>query len=72
MTDRLWQALRAFGGFWYRFVIGDDWVGAAGVAVLLGGTWLLLRGGVRAYWFGPVAVVATASLVVARGLRSRA
>ena len=25
--------LRSFGGFWYDFVIGDDWRGAAVVAV---------------------------------------
>ena len=29
--------LRAFGAFWYDFVIGDDWLVAAGVVAALAG-----------------------------------
>jgi hypothetical protein len=66
----LWKAVKAFGRFWYGFIIGDDWAGAAGVVVLIAGTWLLLDVvDVRAFWFGPVAIGATAVIVVARGLR---
>ena len=72
MMSWTWRALKAFGGFWYGFIIGDDWVGAAGVAVLIGGTWLLLHSGVPAFWFGPAAIGATAVLVVVRGLRRTA
>lgn len=61
--------LRSFGNFWYQFVIGDDWMGAAGVAVLIGGSWLLLHWNVPAWWFGPVVIVTTAVVVVRRGLR---
>lgn len=61
--------LRAFGMFWYRFVIGDDWMGAAGVLILVGGSWLLLRSNIPAWWFGPVVIVITATTLVARGLR---
>ncbi len=68
----IWKALKAFGGFWYGFIIGDDWAGAAGVAVLIAGTWLLLRFGVRAFWFGPVVIGGTAVVVVVRGLRRSA
>ena len=30
------SAVRAFGRFWYEFIVGDDWRIAAGVAVVLG------------------------------------
>jgi hypothetical protein len=48
--------LRAFGAFWYDFVIGDDWVVAAGIVVGLAGTYLLSRAGITAWWLLPVAV----------------
>jgi hypothetical protein len=56
--------LRAFGAFWYDFVIGDDWLLAAGVVVGLGGTDLLSRAHVAAWWLLPavVAVLLPASL----------
>jgi hypothetical protein len=56
--------LRAFGAFWYDFVIGDDWLLAAGVVVGLGGTYLLSRAHVAAWWLLPavVAVLLPASL----------
>jgi uncharacterized membrane protein HdeD (DUF308 family) len=56
--------LRAFGAFWYDFVIGDDWVIAAGIVAALLGTWLLTRAGVAGWWLLPlfVAVLLPASL----------
>ena len=30
--------LKRFLAFWYDFIVGDDWVVAAGVVVLLAGT----------------------------------
>ncbi|HET9077340.1 MAG TPA: hypothetical protein VFN68_10430 [Acidimicrobiales bacterium] len=68
----LWKLIRGFFGFWYDFVIGDDWAGAAGVAVLIGGSWLLLHFGVAAFWFGPVSIVATSVLLVSRRVRRSA
>ncbi len=35
--------VRAFGRFWFDFVIGDDWRIAAGVAAVLGVGALLVR-----------------------------
>ena len=67
--SRMGRIVRGFFGFWYSFVIGDDWLGAAGVAVLIGGTWLLLHFGVAAFWFGPLAIAVTATALVARALR---
>jgi hypothetical protein len=49
--------LRSFGRFWWSFVVGDDWVVAAAVAVALGATALLAQHGVNAWWLLPVAVV---------------
>ena len=49
--------LRAFGAFWYDFVIGDDWVVAAGVVLGLAGTYGLHLAGVTAWWLLPVLLV---------------
>jgi hypothetical protein len=42
--------------FWYDFVVGDDWVIAAGVAIAIGATGLLVQRGLNAWWVMPVAV----------------
>lgn len=49
--------LRGFGGFWYGFIIGDDWTVAATVAVALVVTWLLHLAGIAAWWLLPLAAV---------------
>jgi hypothetical protein len=49
------RALRAFGRFWYDFVIGDDWKLAAVVAtVLLAGAALVAAGAVPHWAVGPL------------------
>ena len=48
--------LRAFGRFWWNFVVGDDTRLAAGVAVSIAATWLLAHEGVDAWWLLPPAV----------------
>ena len=48
--------IRAFGHFWWDFVVGDDWRVAAGLAAGLGLTWLLERREVSAWWLLPVTV----------------
>jgi hypothetical protein len=51
--------LRSVGAFWYDFVIGDDWRGAAVVAVAIAVTALLTRAaGVNAWWLLPASVAA--------------
>lgn len=52
------RRLKAFGRFWYDFVVGDDWRVAAGVVVAMGATALLSQGDASAWWLMPVAVVA--------------
>ena len=32
------NAVASFGRFWWNFIVGDDWLAAAGVAVALGVT----------------------------------
>jgi hypothetical protein len=49
--------VRAFGRFWWDFIVGDDWRVAAGIAVALLLTWLLVRAGANPWWLLPLAVV---------------
>ena len=52
--------IAAFGRFWWDFVVGDDWVAAAGVIA-----GLALTAALAAWWVLPIAVaiVLTLSLV---------
>jgi hypothetical protein len=59
------RALRRFGRFWYEFLIGDDWLAAAGVALALVGTGLLADGH-DPWWLLPVAVAAVLVFSVRR------
>ena len=56
--------VRAFGRFWWDFIVGDDWVVAAAVAVGLAVTVILTGLGVDAWWLlpGVVAVALAGSL----------
>jgi hypothetical protein len=49
--------LRAFARFWWNFVIGDDWLSAAGVGLGLAATAGLASDGVAAWWLLPLAVL---------------
>jgi uncharacterized membrane protein len=48
--------LKAFGAFWYDFVIGDDWRVAAGVVLAFLATWAVSRV-TGAWWVTPVVIV---------------
>jgi hypothetical protein len=48
--------VRSFALFWWDFVVGDDWLVAAGVAVALGLTYVLAHNGVNVWWLLPLAV----------------
>jgi F0F1-type ATP synthase assembly protein I len=51
--------IKAFGAFWYDFVIGDDWRAAALVVAGLALTAILTHvAGVNAWWLLPVFVFA--------------
>jgi hypothetical protein len=63
------RALKAFGAFWYDFVVGDDWRIFAGVVAALGVTAALAHAGVPAWWFLPVAAVTLPGWSLARAVR---
>jgi hypothetical protein len=61
-----------FFRFWYEFIVGDDWLVAAGVVLALAVTWLLAHNGVAAWWVMPAAVVALLVTSLWRATRTRA
>jgi hypothetical protein len=66
MTARL----KAFGLFWYDFVIGDDWSVAAGVVIALALTAVISRTSAPAWWILPVVVVVLLPVSVWREIRA--
>ena len=64
------KPLKAFGRFWWDFVIGDDWVVAVLIAVAIGATAALAHSGVNAWWLMPIAVVLVLWLSLRRAIRS--
>jgi hypothetical protein len=60
--------LRAFGAFWYDFVIGDDWVIAAGVVIGLAATYGLHQARVTAWWLLPVLLVVLLPVSLGRAI----
>jgi hypothetical protein len=60
------RRVRAFGLFWWDFVVGDDWRSAAGVVLAVGVTAALVAAGVNAWWLMPAAVVAVLWLSLSR------
>jgi hypothetical protein len=63
--------LRAFAAFWYDFVIGDDWLVAAGVVISLALTYGLSRTAVPAWWLVPLFLVLLLPLSLWRAVRQR-
>ena len=57
--------VRAFGRFWWDFIVGDDWVVAAAVGLGLVLTGILTGLGVNAWWLLPIVV----ALALASSLR---
>jgi hypothetical protein len=49
--------LRGFGRFWYDFIVGDDWIVAAWVVVVIASTAIMARR-LDVWPFVPVAVAA--------------
>ncbi len=62
--------LRAFGLFWYRFLIGDDWIGALIIACGLAATFITLNElRVNAYWLLPLVLLVSVTLSLYRRVR---
>jgi hypothetical protein len=64
------RRIRAFGLFWWDFVVGDDWLTAAGVVLAIGATAALVAGGVDAWWLVPAAVAALLWVSLRRAART--
>lgn len=62
--------IRSFGRFWWNFIVGDDWRVAAGIAVALGLTVLLVDHDVNAWWLIPAAVGVVLAGSLARSIRA--
>lgn len=61
------RRLKAFGAFWYDFVIGDDWRAAALTLAGLALTAVVTKAaGVNAWWLLPVFVFAALAWSVHR------
>lgn len=63
--------LRAFGAFWYDFIVGDDWRVALAVLAALIATYGVARTSVPAWWILPVALVLVLPLSLWRVTRSK-
>ena len=63
--------LRSFGAFWYDFVIGDDWLVAAGVVIALAITYAVSRTSVPAWWLLPLALALLLPVSLWRATRKR-
>jgi hypothetical protein len=57
--------LAAFGRFWWDFIVGDDWVSAAGVAIGLG-----ITAALEAWWVLPIVVAFVLTLSLVRATRA--
>jgi hypothetical protein len=64
--------LRGFGAFWWDFIVGDDWLVAAGVVAALIVTAVLASAGLPAWWFLPAAVLLLLGVSLRRGIREAA
>jgi len=64
--------VRAFGRFWWDFVIGDDWIVAAAIAAGLALTGILTGLGVDAWWLLPVVVAVALAGSLRRATRAPA
>ena len=53
----------------WDFVVGDDWVTAAGVVVAIAATAVIASSGAAAWWVMPVAVLVLLVQSVGRALR---
>jgi hypothetical protein len=62
--------VKRFASFWWDFLVGDDWLVAAGIAVAFGLTALLAATSVPAWWLLPLAVAVVLWLSLKRAARS--
>jgi hypothetical protein len=61
--------VKRFASFWWDFLVGDDWLVPAGIAVAFGLTALLAATSVPAWWLLPLAVAVVLWLSLRRAAR---
>jgi hypothetical protein len=61
--------LKAFGAFWYDFVIGDDWRVAIGVVLALALTRVLSGSHTYVWWIVPAAIMVLLPYSLWRAIR---
>ncbi len=69
--SRLARGVRSFGAFWWDFIVGDDWVIAAGVVLALAATVVVARTDVAAWWLLPVVTATMLAVSLHRATRRR-
>jgi hypothetical protein len=60
------KPVRAFGRFWWDFVIGDDWRLAFAAALALTLTALVAHTDLAAWWIAPVIVIGLLVITLVR------
>jgi hypothetical protein len=66
------KQLKAFGAFWYDFIVGDDWHVAALVVIGLAATAILAHAAkVNAWWLLPIIAFAALAWSLHRATASR-
>jgi len=67
------ERFKAFGAFWYDFIVGDDWRIAAGVVSILAVTDLVTHHGQHSVWWLPlIGIAVLLPWSVHRAVRKRA
>lgn len=61
--------LRAFGRFWYDFIVGDDWQVAVGVTLAVIATFVIAHHDANLWWLLPIAVPALLGVSLHRATR---
>jgi hypothetical protein len=62
--------LTSFGRFWWDFIVGDDWLAAALVAIAIAVTAVLAHHGYTVWWLMPIVVPFILWLSLRRAIRS--
>jgi hypothetical protein len=63
--------IRVFAGFWWEFVVADDWRLTLGLLLAIGATLLLRHSGIPAWWLVPSAIALLLTRSLQRAARQR-
>ena len=61
--------LKAFALFWWDFIVGDDWMAAAGVVIGIAATAYLAHNGHNAWLLMPLVVILVMYVTLRRATR---